>query len=112
MDTISNEAQKPKRTRSRSRKKIEVPAEAFVERRTVRVDTETFAVYPETGRRRYEDRIGTVVELVTNDGARTPSGGKFTSRRLTVRLRGDDRRWVGQFKNGEKTHVILRPLAR
>jgi hypothetical protein len=94
-----------KRTRSR---KTTRPTE---ERRTVRVDTETFAVYPETGPRTYATRIGAVVQYVTNDGARTPSGGKFTSRRVTVRLWGDDRRWVGQFKNDEKVLVILRTLS-
>jgi hypothetical protein len=98
------ETETPKRRRGRHRKT------ESEERRTVRVDTDTFAVYPETGPRTYDTRIGAIVELVTNDGARTPSGGKFTSRRLTVRFRDDSRRWVGQFKNDEKVLVILRPL--
>lgn len=79
------------------------------ERLTVRADVETFAVYPEKGPRH---RIGTVLQYVVNDACRTPTGGKFQSRRLTVRLRGDDRDWVGQFRKGEKTVVILRPLNR
>lgn len=80
------------------------------ERRTVRVDLETFAVYLPMGNRIPANRIGWVVHYVVNDGARTPSKGKYTSRRLTVRLTGDNRKWVGQFRNGEKTTVILRPL--
>jgi len=107
MDTTSTPTEVKKRTRSRRKA---VPTPESEERQTVRVDTETFAVYPETGPRTYDTRIGAIVELVTNDGARTPSGGKFTSRRLTVRFRDDSRRWVGQFKNDEKVLVILRPL--
>ena len=98
------ETETPKRRRGRHRKT------ESEERRTVRVDTDTFAVYPETGPRTYSARIGAVVQYVTNDGARTPSGGKYISRRVTVRLWGDDRRWVGQFKNDEKTLIVLRPL--
>lgn len=97
--------------RTRSRKKVASIPTPTEERRTVRVDTDTFAVYPETGPRTYGNRIGAVVQYVTNDGARTPTGGKFTSRRVTVRLWGDERRWVGQFRNGEKTIVILRTLS-
>lgn len=82
------------------------------ERRTVRVNLDTFAVYPETGHRNAANRIGTVVHYVVNEGARTPSKGKYTSRRLTVRLTGDDRKWVGQFKSGETETVILRPLPK
>lgn len=78
------------------------------ERRTVRIDLDTFAVYQGVNGPR--KRIGTVTHYVENDGARTPSKGKFTSRRLTARLVGDDRKWVGQFKNGEKSVIILRPL--
>lgn len=78
------------------------------ERRTVRIDLDTFAVYQgANGPRR---RIGTVTHYVENDGARTPSGGRFQSRRLTVKFPNDDRKWVGQFRNGEKTVVQLRPL--
>jgi hypothetical protein len=84
------------------------------ERRTVRVDLETLAVYPETGYRNSFNRIGTVVEYVVNHGARIrtkrSTSGPFTSRRLTARLYGDDRKWVGQLKKDEKEKVILRPL--
>jgi hypothetical protein len=77
------------------------------ERITVRVDTTTFAVYQgKNGPRR---RIGTVTHYVKNEANRTPTGGRYTSRRLTVRLRGDDRDWVGQFKKDEKIVVILHP---
>jgi len=107
MDTTSTPTEVKKRTRSRRKA---VPTPESEERQTVRVDTETFAVYPETGPRTYDTRIGAVVQYVTNDGARTPSGGKYISRRVTVRLSGDDRRWVGQFKNDEKTLIVLRPL--
>lgn len=83
---------------------------ASKERRTVRVNTDTFAVYPLDGPRSDRTRIGQVVQYVRNDGARTPSGGRYVSRRVTVRLTGDSRRWVGQFKSGESEKVILRPL--
>ena len=76
------------------------------ERRTVRVDLSTSKVYTKTGHK----PIGIVQRFVENEANRTPTGGKYTSRRLTVRLRGDDRDWVGQFKKDEKTVVILRPL--
>ena len=82
------------------------------DRRTVKVDPSTFAVFSETGSK----RIGTVLSLTVNEANRTPTGGRYTSRRLTVRLREDDERlWVGQVKNTEwerKTHrktVILHP---
>jgi hypothetical protein len=84
------------------------------ERRTVRVDFDTLAVYPETGYRNSSNRIGTVVEYVVNYGARIrtkrSTSGPFTSRRLTARLNGDDRKWVGQMKKDETEKVILRPL--
>jgi hypothetical protein len=84
------------------------------ERRTVRVDFDTLAVYPETGYRNSSNRIGTVVEYVVNHGARIrtkrSTSGPFTSRRLTARLNGDDRKWVGQMKKDETEKVILRPL--
>ncbi len=80
------------------------------ERITVRVDIPTMAVYKGTNGPR--KRIGTVVRFVENEANRTPTGGRYTSRRLTVRLRGDDRDWVGQFKKDEHTVVILRPLEK
>src|SRR3954468_19503138 len=84
------------------------------ERRTVRVDFDTLAVYPETRHRNSSNRSGTVVEYVVNYGARIrtkrSTSGPFTSRRLTVRLNGDDRKWVGQMKKDETEKVILRPL--
>ena len=83
------------------------------ERRTVRVDLSTFAVYGEKGPLK---RIGTVTHYVERHGARTPTGGVFTAHRLTVRLRDDSHDWVGQVsknemnrKNSRKT-VILRPF--
>lgn len=78
--------------------------------RIVRVDLDTLTVYPESGYRTVYNRIGVVQEFVTNEGARTPSGGKFISRRITVKLRDDDRRWVGQFKADETSRIKIRPL--
>lgn len=80
--------------------------------RIVRVNLETLAVWPEEGYRSQRNRIGTVLQHVTNDGARTPTGGKFVSRRITVKLDGDETRWVGQFKSGETERVKIRPLAK
>jgi len=79
------------------------------ERKTVRVDLATFAVYQGTNGPR--KRIGTVLRYVENQANRTPTGGRYVSRRLTVRLTGDDRDWVGQFKKDETKVVILRPTA-
>jgi hypothetical protein len=78
------------------------------ERLTVRVDLDTFAVYQ--GTKGPRKRIGNVKVYVENEANRTPTGGRYTSRRLTVKLRGDDRDWVGQFRKDEKSVVILRPL--
>lgn len=78
--------------------------------RVVRVDLDTHAVYPETGNRTRQRCIGVVQEYVRNEGARTPSGGKFISRRVTVKLRDDDRRWVGQFRADETSWIKIRPL--
>lgn len=78
--------------------------------RTVKVDLATFDVYPQSGNRTAGNRIGTILEYVENQGARTPSGGKFTSRRITVKLTGDERRWVGQFKADETSMIKIRPL--
>src|SRR3954468_1721723 len=90
------------------------PKAGSKERRTVRVDFDTLAVYPETGYRNSSNRIGTVIEYVVNYGARIrtkrSTSGPFTSRRLTARLNGDDRKWVDQLKKDEKEKVILRPL--
>lgn len=87
-------------------------------RKTVRVDLDTLTVYPDTGNR--AKRIGIVSEYVRNEGARIRTRNKvskaFTSHRLTVKLTGDDRKWVGQIKNEEmdkkqtvRKAVILRP---
>lgn len=78
--------------------------------RTVRVDLDSLTVYPETGYRNRHNRIGVVQVYVKNEGARTPSGGKFISRRITVKLTGDDRRWVGQFRADETSRIKIRPL--
>ena len=84
------------------------------ERRTVRVDISTMSVY--AGKNGPRRRIGVVTEYVENNGARirTKRGvsSPFVSRRLTARLTGDPRKWVGQFKKDEKTVVILRPLEK
>jgi hypothetical protein len=89
------------------------------ERRTVRVDLETFSVYPDSPAAHVK-RIGTVVEYVRNDGARIrrpKSVSKpFTTHRLTAKFPDDERAWVGQIKNEEmekkssrRKSVILRP---
>lgn len=83
------------------------------ERRTVRVDLSRMTVYPPTGRL---NRIGSILRYTERQGARTPTGGKYTAHRLTVRLRDNDRDWVGQISNAElqrknpRKTVILRPL--
>lgn len=92
------------------------------ERRTVRVDLQTFTVYPDKDGGN-ANRIGTVLEYVRNEGARIRTGkgvsGAFTSHRITVKFNGPDsdgRPWVGQIKNTEmdkatnRKTVILRPV--
>lgn len=79
-------------------------------RLTVRVDLDRMMVYPEKGRKRTP--IGVVTQYTRNEGARTPSGGKFTSLRLTVKITGDPTVWVGQFKAGEERIVKLRPMGK
>lgn len=82
------------------------------DRLNVKVDTDRMKVYSETTvRRTNTNAIGQIVEYVVNEGCRTPSGGRFTSRRMTVRVTGDDRTWVGQMKAGALDMVRLRPLS-
>ena len=84
------------------------------ERRRVRVDTATMTVYPPAGYGLH--RIGTVLCYTERQGARTPTGGKYTAHRLTVRLRDDPRDWIGQISKAEmdrkspRKTVTLRPL--
>lgn len=82
------------------------PTTTTEDRKHVRVDLEKFDVFPEKG---HLKRIGKVVKYVERQGAKTPTGGRFTARRITVRLT-DGTLWVGQFKNGETRKIILRPL--
>lgn len=58
-----------------------------------------------TGRKSVR-KFGVLLEYVERPNV-TPTGGRYISRRVTVR-RDDGTRWVGQFKNGADT-VILRP---
>ena len=55
------------------------------DRRIVRVDLDTLSVYPLNGRGA-RTRIGSVTHYVENEGARTPSGGRFVS--LFAELQG------------------------
>ena len=85
------------------------------ERRAVRVNLSTFAVYGGT-KGPLGNRIGSVLRYTERQGARTPTGGKYTAHRLTVRLRGDVHEWVGQVSKVEmdrkSTHKVvnLRPM--
>jgi hypothetical protein len=77
-------------------------------RPVVAIDIPTMNVYSTTPTGRVSvKRFGRLLEYVERPN-RTPSGGRYTSRRVTVR-RDDGTRWVGQFKNGAET-VILRPF--
>ena len=51
-------------------------------------------------------RFGTILEYVEKP-SQTPSGGKFTSRRFTLRAPGG-RKWYGQVKKDSNV-VTLRP---
>lgn len=82
-------------------------ARAKSARLTVRVDLDRMMVYPEKGAGS-RTPIGVVTTYTRNEGARTPSGGKFTSLRLTVKITGDPTVWVGQFRAGETRIVKLR----
>lgn len=80
------------------------------ERRHVRVDLSTFAVYH--GLNGPKRRVGTITRYVVNEAGRTPTGGRFTAHRLTVKFTGEDSEWVGQLRKGETRKVILRPLIK
>ena len=76
-------------------------------RPVVSIDLETMDVFSTTPTGRVSvNRFGRLLEYVERPN-RTPSGGRYISRRVTVR-RSDGTQWVGQFKNGAET-VILRP---
>jgi hypothetical protein len=77
------------------------PEPELTDRLTVRFDPKTLGLWPETVRtrsRRNRLKKAHVVEYVENPAARTPSGGKYTSRRFTVIIEGV--RWYGTVKNG------------
>ncbi len=78
-------------------------------RPVVSVQFETGRVnYARTGseKRGRPSRFETLLHYRENIN-KTPTGGRYLSRRLTVRA-VDGSRWVGQYKNGADT-VILRP---
>lgn len=71
------------------------------QRLVIRFDPTTQKVYREGTKNRAEgNRLqgATVTHMVINEGARTPTGGVFTSTRFTVKY--DNRTWVGQTKGG------------
>lgn len=87
------------------------------DRLVVRFDPETLRFWPETTQRRTNTNTlpMTITEYVENTGSRAPTkskkpgaiGGKFVSRRFTVRD-ADGRKWYGQVKEGTDI-VRLRP---
>lgn len=52
--------------------------------------------------------VGTVVERVSNDGARTPTKGKYKSDRMTVQDIFGNKWYANGPKNGLDGHIILR----
>lgn len=73
-----------------------------------RFDPEEMAFWPaDTIRKRKTNRLpATILHMVDNPAAMTPTGGKFRAIRFTVRI--DGRKWVGQVKKGTDI-VRLRP---
>lgn len=70
-------------------------------RMIVRFDPNTLSVYRGDAKRKTRNGIlkgATVTNFVVREGARTPTGGTFTSRRMTIRYQGNV--WYGQMKNG------------
>lgn len=78
------------------------------DRLEVRFDPTSLTIWPaDVKRRTATNRLrATITQYVENTGARTPSGGKFTSQRFTAMI--DGRKWFGQTKNGTDI-VRLRP---
>ena len=75
------------------------------DRLVIRFDTENHKILKPSGRR--TPLHGAVLLHYTETPAKTPSGGRYTARRLTVRT-ADGKRWVGSMKNGTDV-VRLRP---
>lgn len=70
------------------------------DRLEIRFDPETLNMWPVTAKRRTNtNRINAVVLHYREAPSFTPTGGRFTSRRFTVRT-ADGRKWFGQTKNG------------
>lgn len=63
---------------------------------TIRFDPETQEIFKPTGHR-YPLRGAILLQYVEKPD-RTPTGGRFTSKRLRLRYKG--KKWVGQVKNG------------
>lgn len=82
-------------------------------RLTVRFDTETLKVYHANmrreGKRQYKRpyRGVTVLRYVETEGARTPTGGKYTRRNVLLRL-PDGQKWMGTLRK-DSDLVTLRP---
>jgi hypothetical protein len=82
------------------------------DRLIIRFDPRTHKIYRGDSKYRTAGTIlrgATLVQYVENPGNRTPTGGKFTSRRMTITYLG--RRWVGQMKKGTDV-VRLRPAPK
>ena len=80
------------------------------QRLVIRFDPATQNIYREGTKNRTDGnrlRGAVVTHMVINEGARTPTGGLFTSIRFTVNYNG--MKWVGQTKKGTDI-VRLRPF--
>lgn len=79
------------------------------QRLTIRVDTETLNLYrvPPSGKRSSTRLKGAVVLQYVERPAQTPSGGRYTARRMTIRT-ADGSRWVGTMRK-DSDIVRFRP---
>lgn len=101
----------PARARARAAKVQSSTTEAPEERLEVRFDPDKMAFWPADAKRKTStNRLKVTVLHYREAPSITPTGGKFTSRRFTVRT-PDGKRWVGQTKNGTDI-VRLRPDPR
>lgn len=78
------------------------------DRMVIRFDPATQIVYKGNAKRKTRNGIlrgASVIEYVERIGARTPTGGVFTSRRMTITYQGS--RWYGQCRK-DSDRVTLR----
>lgn len=83
--------------------------EAPADRLVIRFDPKTLTIWPGDAKRKAKNNRlkGAVVTEFVERPTQTPTGGRYTSQRFTVRYQG--KKWYGTVKNG--TDVVRLRLA-